>query len=474
MRKPCYIFILAVFSFCCFKTNAQDDPPNIVLIVADDLGYGDLSCYGSAIPTPNIDRLANEGVRFTTFYSNGAECTPTRAALMTGRYQQRIGGLECAIGLNGIGRYPEAALINNSHDLGLPVTLNAIPSILKKVGYNTALIGKWHLGYEPKFQPKAHGFDFSFGPLGGGVNYFLHCLPVGRFIGHDVKGAHDLYRNGHEISMDGYYLTDLLTDLAVNWINNQKKGKPFFLFVPYTAVHKPYQGPDDYSPENLTVEEEGMPNKEAYIAMVEALDKGVGQIMTKLKEEGMSENTIVIFTSDNGPSGPGSSGPFRDNKGTLFEGGIRVPCIVKWPGHIKPGTVSEQMGITMDLTASITRIAGASAPQGLPFDGVDIIKDIEENEPVYPRTLFWRKQRMPRVVKAVHDANMKYLSVKNGSDITEYLFNLKDDPQEKDNLINKYPDEAGRLNKLLTNWEGEVSPNYWEEKLGLTVWEKAL
>lgn len=451
------IFLIYCFFMLCHAGFSQQQPPNIILILADDMGYGDLGCYGSDIPTPNIDRLAKEGVRFTSFYSNGAECTPTRAALLTGRYQQRVGGLECAIGLNGVGRYPDAARLNNTHDLGLPANLNAIPATLKKAGYNTALIGKWHLGDEPEFRPPTHGFDFSLGPLGGGVDYFQHSLPVGMFLGNMLHGKHDFYMNGQEVLMDkGYYLTHLITDQAVNWINNQKKETPFFLYVPYTAPHRPYQGPDDYLPRPLTVEEENALNKKAFIAMVEELDKGVGKIMAKVEEEGIADNTLIIFTSDNGPAA-GSAGIFRDDKGTLFEGGIRVPCIISWPGHIEPGIESEQAAITMDLTASISRIARTPAPPK-PFDGVDIIKDIEKGSAQYPRTLYWRKQRGERVVKAVRDGDMKYIHLKKGDDITEFVFNLKLDAEEQNNLINKYPDEEKRLKKLLQEWEVMVKP----------------
>lgn len=461
MKKIPSVFILIILFFCYFKAKAQDSAPNIILIVADDMGYGDLQCYGSTeIRTPNIDRLAAEGVRFTDFHSNGAECTPTRAALLTGRYQQRVGGLECAIGLNSVGRYPDAARLNNAHQLGLPVEYNALPSILKKVGYTSALIGKWHLGYGSAFQPKAQGFDYSIGPLGGGIDYFLHSIPEGVFLGHWEPAKHDFYRNGVEQHREGYYLTDLFTDEATNWINNQKKDKPFFLYLPYTAPHKPYQGPDDFKglDHEFTVEEENTPNRENYIEMIEALDKGVGEIVEKVKAKGIEDNTVIIFVSDNGPAGPGSAGSFRGNKGTLFEGGIRVPCIIKWPGHIKAGTVSDQAALTMDLTASIARIAHTAAPEGLPFDGVDIIKNIEDNKPVYSRTLFWRKQRSPRIVKAARDGYMKYLYVKNGNKITEYLFDLKNDPGEKNNLLGQHDEELKKLKGLLKDWEAEVKP----------------
>ncbi len=446
-----------------FSQVAEKEHINIILIVADDLGYGDLSCYGSRdISTPNIDQLAGEGVRFTNFYSNSSECTPTRAALLTGRYQQRIGGLECAIGLNGIGRYPDAARLNNLHQLGLPVKYNALPSILTSAGYNKAIIGKWHLGYEPEFRPLAQGFDYAVGPLGGGVDYFMHTIPEGIFMGHWEAAKHDLSRNGTEIYPDGYYLTDFLTDNAVSWLNNQKKERPFFLYLPYTAPHQPNQGPGDFTGKSLTAEMFGAKgfSKEGYVANVEELDRGVGEIVKKVKQKNMENNTIIIFFSDNGPAPPGSAMPFRGHKGQMFEGGIRVPCIIKWPGHIKAGTVSDQVSISMDLTASIARISHSSPPEALPFDGVDIIKDIENNRPVYPRTLFWRLQRSPMIRKAVRDNYMKYVIDINEKNKTseEYLFDLKKDPGEKENLKDKLPEELSKIKRKLIDWEEMVKP----------------
>ncbi len=440
--------------------NSQDSP-NIVLIVADDLGYGDLSCYGSEdIKTPILDNMAKEGVKFTNFYANGPECSPTRTALLTGRYQQRVGGLECAIGLNDVGRYEEALALSDRKDIGLPVHFNAIPSIFNEKGYNTALIGKWHLGGLERFRPNAHGFDYSIGCLGGGVDYFHHTEPRGVFIGIWMDGNHDFYRNGAPHHREGYYMTHLITDESVEWLNIQDSSKPFFLYVPYTAPHGPIQGPDDYLPEKITVEEWHNTKGKPYGAMIESMDAGIGKILDKLEEKGFAENTIVIFFSDNGCAGVGSAGPLSGKKGQVFEGGIRVPCIIKWPGKIKPGQVSDQMAISMDLTNSFSKIIGGNPPR--PFDGIDIIGHIVSGEKDYPRTLFWRYKRATTVRKALRDNTMKYICNIEGEEINEYVFDLANDIAEKNNLAETNKRELNRLRKLMTTWEADVKPERYD------------
>jgi arylsulfatase A-like enzyme len=453
--------LITIALFSLSNVVYSQEKPNIILILADDLGYGDLGCYGAAdIKTPNLDRLASEGVRFTNFYSNAPECTPTRTALLTGRYQQRVGGMECAIGLNDVGRYPEALELSNRNDIGLPVEFNAIPTMLKAKEYNTALIGKWHLGGKEKFRPNVHGFDYSLGPLGGGIDYFHHTEPKGIFIGIEMEGNPDFYRNGLPHRRENYYMTHLITDEAVEWINIQKETRPFFLYLPYTAPHNPYQGPDDYKPEQLTSKEFGIGNRETYVKMIEAMDKGIGKILDKLEEKGIADNTLIIFFSDNGPTKMGTAGVLSGNKSELFEGGIRVPLIMKWPGKIKPAQVSGQMAIGMDITASISGIIGAEPPK--PFDGIDIVDHIVSGRNDFPRTLFWRFKRGNLVLKAVRDNSMKYIAETNKNGLTEYLFNLETDIGEKDNLVNKNSAELNRLKTLMDKWEAEVKPERYD------------
>jgi len=246
--------------------------PNIILIMADDLGYGDVGCYGCTdIRTPAINKLATEGVRFTTFYANAPECTPTRAALLTGRYQHRIGGLECAIGIGNVGRYDDAVRLQKTNDLGLPVEETSIARILKDAGYATAICGKWHLGYEPKFFPLKHGFDFWFGPVGGAVDYFHHC---------EYTGKPALYLNDQPIRRQGY-LTDLITEEAVKFIQRQRN-RPFFLYVAYTAPHTPYQGPNDRKPAPVSEADYNKGSRATYASMVERMDEGIAK---KLKTQ---------------------------------------------------------------------------------------------------------------------------------------------------------------------------------------------
>jgi N-acetylgalactosamine-6-sulfatase len=421
--------------------------PNIVFILADDLGYGDIGCYGSPdVRTPNIDGLAKQGVRFTSFYSNGPECTPTRTGLMTGRYQHRVGGLECAVGLANVGRYDDAIRLAAAHELGLPVEETSIARMLKDAGYATALCGKWHLGYEPKFLPRRHGFDYFFGSLGGAVDYFHHTESDGQLM---------LYQNEAPVRREGY-MTDLITEEAVRFIARQSE-KPFFLYVAYTAPHAPYQGPNDRKDKPLGPDEwDAKGSHETYAAMIERMDQGIGAILKALDQKGLSQNTMAVFTSDNGGTALGNNAPFRGGKGGLFEGGIRVPCAVRWPGVLPAGKTTDQAAITMDLSASMVRIAGATPAR--PFDGTDVLREIEAGRLPQPRTLFWRQRRGEVAWRAVRDGSLKYVSRSDSKATTENLFDLARDPSEKDDLLASRPDDLKRLKGLLAEWEREVRP----------------
>jgi len=420
--------------------------PNIVFILADDLGYGDVACYGCKdIRTSVIDKLAGQGVRFTNFYANGPECTPTRTAFMTGRYQQRVGGLECAIGIGNVGRYDDAIRLRAKHQLGLPVSEISIARMLKEAGYTNGGFGKWHLGYEPQFSPLKHGFDYFFGPLGGTVEYFHHCEP---------DGTHMLYLNDKPEHRKGY-LTDLITEESVAFIK-RNRNRPFFLYVPYTAPHAPYQGPDDYTPTPVAAKDWNKGTRTTYVKMVERLDEGIGAILETLESAGVADNTLVVFASDNGAPKMGSNLPFSGYKSQLFEGGIRMPCIIRWPGVLPENKTADHMSIMMDLTVSFVRVAGAAPPPGRKFDGIDIIREIELGRPPRKRTLFWRAKRAERTWRAVRDGRMKYLSLTDGDKFQEYVFDLESDPREKNNLLAQAPDETARLKKLLAEWEKEV------------------
>ena len=439
--------------------NIEVSKPNIVLIVADDLGYGDLTCYGnSMIKTPNIDKLASQGVRLTQFYANGPECSPTRTALLTGRYQQRVPGMECALGAGNIGRYDEAKKLSDNHKLGLSPSVSVLPSLLKDIGYTSAIFGKWHLGYEKGFRPLKHGFDFALGPIGYGGDYFHHVEEVDSLNIDDFTGNVSLARNDKQYYSVGYY-TYLFTDEAIAWLDQRSDNQPFFLYMPYTAPHAPYQGPADYKTKSVAREDWNAGTKETYTKMVECLDEQVGRIMKKLEEKPFSKNTIVIFISDNGPTRMGDAGKFRGLKGQLFEGGIRVPCIIRWPGKIRQGSISDQISIGMDLTYSILRAAQVPEEKLRDPDGIDIVNHLVNNEPDFQRTLFWRAKRGENILKAVRMENWKLIETSLSGKTEHYLFDISSDPYETTNL---YPEQIKKWKQLetkLVNWEKDVDIN---------------
>jgi len=435
-----------IYSGCHFGPSPKVRTPNIVLIMADDLGYGDVGCYGCTdLRTPSIDSLAAEGVRFTTFYANAPECTPTRTALLTGRYQHRIGGLECALGIGNVGRYDDAIRLRQTNDMGLPAEQTTIARMLKDTGYATAICGKWHLGYEKKFFPLRHGFDYWFGIIGGAADYFHHC---------EYTGQPALYLNDNPIKREGY-LTDLITEEAVKFIQSPRS-KPFFLYVPYTAPHTPYQGPNDKKDKPIPQADYNKGSRKTFIGMVEQMDIGIGKILKAIQDKNIANNTLVIFMSDNGANKTGNNSPYSGYKGNLFEGGIRVPCIIMWPGVLPKAVVSNQPCITLDFSRSIIRAAGVKPPKNRPFDGIDILRAIETKQPIQKRTLFCRARRGDRTRKAVRDDSMKYIRLRDGDDIKEYLFDLEKDPSEKNNLLSKRDQVVRKLKSLLYDWEEEV------------------
>ncbi len=433
-----FLFLLAVIC------SRADSPPNIVFILVDDMGYGDISCYGAPdAKTPNLDQLSDQGVRFTQFYANGPECTPSRTAILTGRYPQRVGGMECAIGTGNVGRYDDAIALAEQSELGLPADHAVLAPGLKAAGYQTAVFGKWHLGYEPKFSPLDQGFDEFRGFLGGNVDYFYHVelsdLPV------LLDGREFVEREG--------YMTHLITDDALEFLDRQSSEAPFFLYLPYSTPHFPFQAPDDPKPDALPPAETWtLGSRDTYIRMLEDMDANIGQVLAKLDASGFSENTIVVFASDHGAMKPGYNTPFRDFKGTLFEGGIRVPCIVRWPGQIHPGSVSDRVGTLMDLTTSFLHAAGAEVPSDL--DGTDLLNEERAERPMMPRTLFWRAKRGVRIWSAVRDDDLKMVWKQEGDQIESWVFDISHDPSESNPL--ESTKHADRLTQLFRDWESSV------------------
>ena len=442
--RPRVVYVLLALMLLTSQTYGSK--PNIVLIMADDLGYGDVGCYGHPqAKTPHIDLLAREGVRFTQHYANGPECSPTRTAFLTGKYQQFAGGLECAIGTGNVGRYDDAIRLANQHDLGLPAVQTVLPKLLTQQGYGSAVFGKWHLGYEPKFNPKAHGWDQFFGYLGGNVHYFNH---------RETSDLHVLFADDLPVYRDGY-MTDLITEASVNFI--QKTKDPFLLFISHESPHFPFQGPSDRT-KSVTRENWMEVDQDTYVAMIESLDSSVGEIVRAIDQTGQRDNTVVIFVSDNGGfANAANMGPLRGTKSMTFEGGIRVPLIINWPAKIKPGQISDQVCITFDLTKSILNLAEAkNQPKHL--DGYDIVSHVIEQRPDIPRTLFWRGKRGERVWKAVRHGDQK-LVIKTGEpDQIKSIYDLSTDPAEKNDLTTAKPKLTLQLMNLLQTWESSLKP----------------
>lgn len=390
--------------------------PNVLLILADDLGYSDLGCYGSRnIRTRALDSLARGGLRFTNCYSNAPVCSPTRAALMTGRYQQRLGIEYVFYGQRTAGR-------------GLSPSEPTLPALLKHAGYRTGMVGKWHLGAEDDFAPNRHGFDEFFGFRNSDHDYYSH---------RNIDGSPDLYENDSPVRRDGYS-TDLFGSRAVDFVRRQKT-EPFFLYAAFNAPHWPFQPPS--RPNDVRTRETWLNGDRAgYVEMVRSLDSNIGRILAALPS-----NTLVVFTNDNGGERLSDNGPFSHHKFTLWEGGIRVPAILRWPGRIPRGQTTARPAITMDFTATILAAAGVASPR--PLDGIDLL------QPDRQRNLFWRYQHSPIRQKAVLSGAWKLLQ-DAGYDL---LFDLHSDPGERRDLAYRHPDVVTRLKAQLAQWEAEMA-----------------
>ncbi|QGZ42086.1 arylsulfatase A-like enzyme [Pseudoduganella flava] len=418
------------------RTGTAGARPNILFILADDLGWADLSVYGNTdFRTPNLDRLAAQGVRLTQAYSNSAVCSATRFGLITGRYQYRLrGGLE-------------EPIAGASDTIGLPPDHPTLPSLLKAAGYRTALFGKWHLGSLPNFGPLKSGYETFYGNYGGAIDYFTHKPGVGD----NVK--EDLYEGEVPVHEVGYY-TDLLGDRAAAYIRRQTKDQPFLLSLHYTAPHWPWEGPGDeaVSKEVTNIFHYDGGDLKTYAKMVTALDASIGRVLKALEQKGLAENTIVVFSSDNGGERFSKTWPFAGQKTELLEGGIRVPAIVRWPARIKAGQVSEQVAISMDWLPTLLAAAGTEPAASHPPDGRNLLPVLVGDEKLVERTLFWRYKANAQ--RAVRSGDWKYLKL-NGN---EFLFDLSKDQRERANLAAKFPDKFADLKLQWEQWNGEMLP----------------
>ena len=419
-------------------TAAPKPRPNVIFILADDLGWGDLSCYGRPdYRTPNLDRLAQEGLRFTNAYSAAPVCTPTRCAFITGRYPARATvGLEEPI-------IERKQLGNRVKTVGLPPEHPTIASLLKSNGYDTALVGKWHLGYLPEYGPNRLGFNEFFGILSGAGDFFTHK---------DSAGSPDLYEDLVPVERIGY-MTDLLTERAIQYLNKPRR-QPFYLSLHYTAPHWPWEGAEDEAvSRTLKLGYDGFTaggSLKVYASMMKSLDEGIGKVMKALASARHDRDTLVIFTSDNGGERFSYNWPFTGKKFDLHEGGIRVPAIVRWPGVVPANRTTSQVAVTMDWTATILAAAQTKVDPNYPLDGHDLTPVITGARTPYDRTLFWRT----RLQDAALSGKWKYL--REGKD--EFLFDLLVDEREQADFKAENPDKFQWLRTEYQKWQAQVLP----------------
>lgn len=436
MRYPEIVsgVLFAVIMVICGCSPMESSPayPNMIVILADDLGYGDLASYGGKMKdTPHLDQMAQAGLRFTDFHSNGAVCSPTRAALLSGRYQQKV-GIEAVVHANKF------------RHTGLNPGTLTIASYLKSLGYSTGIAGKWHLGYDTAFSPLNFGFGHFKGYVSGNVDYHSHI---------DGAGQYDWWAQKDTLVEQGYS-TDLITSYALSFIR-EHKDHPFFLYVAHEAPHFPYQGRHDPAERSLdgSFNMNGSPEnlQHTYREMISAMDDGIGEIFQALGEHALLENTLVFFLSDNGANNQGSNLPLRGFKGSLWEGAHRVPAIAYWKDRIPPG-VNDDFLMGMDLFPTIAALTGESLPDHFSPDGIDFSPLLLEGKSLAgERTLFWRYNGL----RSVRSGSWKLLIQEDSS----YLFRLSDDLAEERDLLMTYPEKADSLRSLMSRWEKDLD-NY--------------
>ena len=444
--------------------------PNIILIMTDDQGYADLSCMGSKdFVTPHLDSLASRGARFSCMYSNSPVCSPSRASLLTGRYPGNAG--------------VRSILAGHRRASGLMPDTPTIATALKTQGYDTACIGKWHLGLDPECRPLSNGFDYFYGFMAGCIDYYSHIY----YWGGPHNPLHDLWENNEEIYENGKYFTELISERAVEYIREKSASdnseNPFMLYLAYNAPHYPMHAPKKYMDRFAHLPWD----RQVMAAMISAVDDGVGEVVAELSRQGIFDNTIIYFQSDNGPSREsrnflngnpdpyygGSSGIFKGHKFSLFEGGIRVPGIICYPDKIAAGQVIDTPVASMDIFPTVLTAAGGS-PDNYEIDGVDIMTVLmnEENgengEKKSPHDmLFWEMNNQTAVRYGDYKLVLNGQLVEGDYVTTEvsplFLSNLADDPSEKNNLAEKLPELTEKLTAEAKKWRAGIE-NTWEKK----------
>lgn len=448
-------------AFASCSGAPADQKPNLIVIMVDDMGYSDVGFNGCKdIPTPNIDRIANEGVRFSNGYVTYSVCSPSRAGFITGRYPQRFG-------------YERNVQYRpDDPDMGLSKDEMTLAGCLGQVGYHSGIIGKWHMGAHISNHPLNRGFDEFYGHLGGGHQYFPEMLTIPN--GYEVFTELESYRTwimrNHDHEPIDEYLTDEFSNEAVSFVE-RNAGKPFFLYLAYNAPHAPLQATEKYLSRFPDMKEG---KRKTYAAMVSAVDDGVGRVLDKIEELGIAENTLVFFLSDNG--GPetkngSDNGPLREGKGSIYEGGFHVPFAFMWKGKLEPG-VYESPVSSMDIFATITSLAQAPLNPGHDLDGVNLIPFLKgERKDMPHENIFLRKYDNRSF--AVRHGDLKLVTT--NWDAHKELYNLRDDIGEEVDIASKYPDELNRIDSIRANWNeqlmdpaflGLIHTDAWKKKAG--------
>jgi arylsulfatase A-like enzyme len=442
---------------------AREDSPNLVIVLTDDQGYADVGFNGCTdIPTPNIDRIAADGVKFTDGYVSFPVCGPSRAGLLTGRYQNRFG-------------FTTNPTIDPSvPEAGIPLAEENMAEVLKKAGYSSAIVGKWHMGSHEVNHPLNRGFDHFFGFLSGGHNYFPSEYTLNDLS--DVTKIWEWYRTrlmrDHErIDVEGDYLTDILTDAATDFIDAKAKGdQPFMLYLAYNAPHTPMQATATYLSRFPDIEDK---KRRTYAAMVSCVDDGVGRVMEALRRHGMEENTIVVFLSDNGGAHNNASdnGVLANGKGSLFEGGVRVPFAMQWKGTVPAGQVYSHPVISLDIMGTITALAGVKISEERPLDGVNLIPYLTGKNDTPPHDqLFWRKFDQDAI--SIRKGNLKLVSDSQRRTKGYKLFDLSKDIGEKKDQFSKNPETADQLIEQCDQWNAQLKPTAFPTLMGDKWWER--
>jgi arylsulfatase A-like enzyme len=420
-----------------------DRPVNFVIIMADDMGYGDSSVYNGWIQTPHMERMAREGLKFTDFHSSGVVCSPTRAGLLTGRYQQRA----------GVPGVVNADPATDAHWWGLQTSEITFAELLREAGYRTAIFGKWHVGYEKKYNPLHHGFERFRGFVSGNIDYISH---------YDRMGTYDWWEGLEHVKEKGY-LTDILTRHAVKFVD-EHKDQAFCLYVPHGAVHSPIQaadspatrGPDAKRQRRGQSAGAQRSSQDTVKLMMKALDESVGKILDAVDDAGIAENTLVIFFSDNGGARHMRNDPLRGGKGSVWEGGHRVPAIAWWPGHVRPNSVTDQLCISLDIMPTMLALADVRVPKGHKLDGVSLLPLLTEGKGQEPRQLFWNGQ-------AMRDGPWKLVVGGKGLKGGPALFDLSKDLSETNNIADQHPERVKKMVAAIQAWQEDVETGATEQ-----------